>query len=243
MTDSESDSDSDSDRRHIDCSKFGRSTKKVKASEAATLVETIQEYNLDNVKNIIISTGTNDSDTKEASAIYHDLIEAVHFLLRTFKGAVYLSQLPPRKFYRKETVLHLNKLIASTKVERCYVVEQNLTTDHLSDDKHIDEQYIQFFLKNIKDKMRETVGFTQSRKRYGQKKGREYYRHNSNENNNFNKSFSRTMPGYQNGHYYPRNSIGQFVYPTKGNNRVPTNNQDEYTRLIDGLKSLIGSQG
>ena len=232
----------DSNRRHIDCSKFGRSTKKIQANQAATLVETIQEYNLDNVKNIIISTGTNDSDNKEAPSIYHDLIEAVHFLLRNFKGVVYLSQLPPRKFRRKETVLQLNKLIANTNVERCHVVEQNLTAEHLSDDKHIDEQYIQFFLKNVKDKMRETVGFTQSRKRYVQKNRREYHRHNSSGYNNFDRSFSQTT-GYQNGHYYPMNNNGQFVYPTKGNNRDSANNQNEYSRLIDGLKSLIGTQG
>ena len=151
----------DSNRRHINCSKFGRSTKKIQASQACELVVTMQSFNFDNVKNIVISTGTNDSDTRDAQSIYHDLIEAIHLLRRDFKGNIYLSQLPPRKFRRQEVVQELNQLIAdTTSIEQCYVVKQNLLGEHLSDDKHIDEHYIHLFIKNIKDKMRETVGFT-----------------------------------------------------------------------------------
>merc|ERR1712062_890041 len=103
----------DSNRRYINCSKFGRSVTNIQANLASDLLETINEYSFAHVKNIIISTGTNDSDTRDAHVIHKDLIRTLEHL-RGFPGKIYLSQIPPRMFRKKEVVSQLNQLIANT---------------------------------------------------------------------------------------------------------------------------------
>ena len=101
----------DSNSKYIDFDKFGRNTKKVKTSQAKDLEKIIDEYDFDEAKHIIISTGTNDTDYDEAEEIFDKLKQAAIKLKNIYKDAyIYISHIPPRKYLHKEEVNKLNLL-------------------------------------------------------------------------------------------------------------------------------------
>ena len=151
----------DSNRRHIDVKQFWNKTKKLKVSEAADLLPTIDKYDFQNVEHVIIGTGTNDSDRRSAEQIFPDLVMASKKLLNQYNMNVYVSQIPPRAKMKKEVVRELNSLIASGLPESVNPILQNeLKEQHLCDEKHIAEKRIGLYVKNMKNKIKEVLGIT-----------------------------------------------------------------------------------
>ena len=149
----------DSNKRHIDAESFWDKTWKIRVATAEELESVIHRFDFSKVKHIIISTGTNDTDSRNADSIFSDLVKGADILTRKYSSKVYVSQLPPRKMEKKETVKKVNFLIANGIKEGVNVIMQdNLSEKHLHDEKHIRKNCLWILVENMTNKIREVMG-------------------------------------------------------------------------------------
>ena len=68
----------DSNRRYIDTERFGEITWKIRTAMAQDLQSVIERFDFSKVQHIVISTGTNDTDTRQVDDIFADLGRLKH---------------------------------------------------------------------------------------------------------------------------------------------------------------------
>ena len=145
----------------IEAGRFWRSTFKLKCGRADMLENKLKNYDLSNAKHIFVGTGTNDIERgDDAKSVFNNLEQAVMRLSASYKGNIYLSQLPPMA--GKDEVIHkLNNLIKEKSSPHINIIlHDNITHEELHDTKHIRHKSIFKFVKNFKDQMRKVMEST-----------------------------------------------------------------------------------
>ena len=74
----------DSNKKHIDTDEFWNRTWKIRCTTAADLEAVINRFDFSKVKHVIISTGTNDTDTRSADDTFSDLVKGADLLLNSY---------------------------------------------------------------------------------------------------------------------------------------------------------------
>ena len=149
----------DSNMNHIDAGRFWRSTFKLKCGRADLLENKLENHDLSNAKHIFVGTGTNDVERgDDAKSIFSKLEQAVKKLSASYKGNIYLAQLPPMTGKENEVVKEINTLIKEKSPPNINIIlHENITHEDLHDTKHIRHKSIFKFVKNFKDEMRKVT--------------------------------------------------------------------------------------
>ena len=157
----------DSNMNFIEEERFWRSTFKLKCGRADLLENKITSYDLSAATDIIVGTGTNDIERgADAVSIFAQLRRTVEYLSSTYKGNIYLQQLPPmEKENHNKVVQELNNLIKKHSPGKINVILQDdLTIEDLHDKKHIRKRSLRKFIKNMKDVMRDVYNKTTTKR-------------------------------------------------------------------------------
>ena len=226
----------DSNKTHIDVKQFWNKTKKLRVPLAADLDKTIDKFDFCNAEHIIIGTGTNDSDDRSADEIFEDLLNATKKIKAKYNTHVYISQIPPRLKYRKDVVKDLNLMIARNLPESVHsIMQEELTEQHLRDEKHIMEKKIGIYVKSMKNKIKEVLGIIPNNERKANSRGPRNHPGSRVQGFQHDVSHGSRVQGFQHdeSHNEDNNSIAeQFRVAMEQSHKMMMNNMTQFLKNL-----------
>ena len=188
----------------------------------------VNVLDLSQTEQVILSTGTNDTDDTEVDEIVHLIIDAaeqIHNILPDMN--VYVSKLLPRKeLAQRETAQINQKLHELLSPEIHRITHSNLNARHMHDDKHVQRKHVQLVIDNISKKLTETTGIERDVPEHEDYDDHDtYYYHNNKTHRNNNRRYhdddedrrgrheAKNNGGYNGGYNgkYRRHSVDDYA--------------------------------
>ena len=138
-------------------------TKLIRVGMAAELKSTLSRFKFPTLKQLIISTGTNDTDSRDVDDIVFDIIDGAKYAQQIYPDAVvYVSQLLPRRDYCQVETGMINEKLERMMPESVHLIKhENLNISHMHDDKHVRGADVHLIVTNMTNKMLQVMGLEQ----------------------------------------------------------------------------------
>ena len=150
----------DSNRRFINTQDLADgSVTFIKTSTAAEIMGIVKVLDLKKVHNIIISSGTNDTDKTDVGDIVHLIVEAAEEINKIYPHLnIFVSELLPRKEYAQKETKQINEKLLNLLPRNIQIIRhQNINATHMHDDKHVSKFHLHLVVENMNKELEKYV--------------------------------------------------------------------------------------